>query len=169
MMGTRSSRPSEETAASAAARAPSDSSAMVKTIPGRTTPEVRGRTGSVVWFVLTVPPLGAHGGRHRCDALTNAHGELIFPDSTFLVRGFAPTVLGSLCTERPGRAMICRRPPRKLRSVRSGGERTTEWGFGTPGAATGPPTEGRARRSPAAGAAGVGGSGGNRTGGDPGH
>ena len=53
MWGTSRSRPPEERADSTAARASSDSSAMVKTIPGRTTPEVSGSNGSVTFsFVM---------------------------------------------------------------------------------------------------------------------
>jgi hypothetical protein len=53
MWGTSSKRPPAERAASTAARASSDSSAMVKTIPGSTTPDLRGSNGSVKFsFVI---------------------------------------------------------------------------------------------------------------------
>ena len=47
MWGTSNRRPPAERAESTAARASSDSRAMVKTIPGRTTPDLRGSNGSV--------------------------------------------------------------------------------------------------------------------------
>src|SRR5579872_2054010 len=47
MWGTSTSSPPTDPAASAAARASSVSRAMVNTIPGSTTPEVSGRSGSV--------------------------------------------------------------------------------------------------------------------------
>ena len=53
MWGTSSRRPPADRADSTAARASSDSSAMVKTIPGSTTPEVKGNNGSVTFsFVI---------------------------------------------------------------------------------------------------------------------
>ncbi len=55
MWGTSSRRPPAERADSTAARASSDSSAMVNTIPGRTTPEVSGSNGSVTFsFVIAI-------------------------------------------------------------------------------------------------------------------
>ena len=56
MWGTSSRRPPAERADSTAARASSDSSAMVNTIPGSTTPEVSGNNGSVTFsFVIGCP------------------------------------------------------------------------------------------------------------------
>ncbi len=56
MWGTSSRRLPAERADSTAARASSDSSAMVNTIPGSTTPEVNGNNGSVTFsFVIGCP------------------------------------------------------------------------------------------------------------------
>jgi len=61
MWGTSSSRPPAERADSTAARASSDSSAIVKTIPGSTTPEVRGSNGSVTFsFVIGFLLVGSY-------------------------------------------------------------------------------------------------------------
>ena len=55
-----SSLPPADCAASTAARASSDSSAMVKTIPGRTTPDFSGSNGNVTFsFVMGSPLYGS--------------------------------------------------------------------------------------------------------------
>ena len=83
--GTRRSRSSSPTA-STAARASSVSRAIVSTMPGSTTPLVRGRTGRVRVVVSGVSFTIAPRGRW-CLVVSSStpRSELLFPRSTFLV------------------------------------------------------------------------------------
>src|SRR5438270_990954 len=97
--GTRTNRPSPARAAARAEPASSLSTAMVTTIPGRTTPEVRGSRGRLrVWSSSIVPIRTSARGLLFLDAASSgqhASGSALPADAAALLgRGATPDAVG---------------------------------------------------------------------------